>query len=66
MDNHKQGAARRADIVFYAVLVLMLVTIGVAMAALSVWRVYVPLALLMLTPLGLGLIEWIERDAGRG
>ena len=45
-----------------AQLVLMLVTIGVAMAVLSMRRVYVPLALLMLTPLGLGLIEWIEPD----
>ena len=54
------------DIVFYAVLALILVTIGVAMAALSLWRVYVPLAVLMLAPLGLDLIEWIERDAGRG
>ena len=55
MDNPKR-ATTIGDV---AHLVLMLVTIGAAMAALSVLRVYVPLALLMLAPLGLGLIEWV-------
>jgi hypothetical protein len=57
MDNPK----RTTTIGDVAQLALMLVTIGVAILTLCILRVNALIALLMIGPLGLGVIDWVEQ-----